>query len=150
MTTEGQERPVEFAEMQATGACNPPRVPGTPFSRDHLLGIFDRALEGGDVDYALRTARNIHPPVDLDRALRLTVGMARGHHPSYALAARRFVSRFAEEEPGATLRNLAQVTDALAVLHVVSEASTQEREEAERGMLRLATQLEEHRTALAT
>ena len=43
-----------------------------------------------------------------------------------------------------------QVADALAVLHVVSEASTQEREEAERGMLRLATQLAQRRTALGT
>ncbi len=125
-------------------------MPGTPFSRDHLLGIFDRALEGQDADHALRTARNIDPPVELDRALRLTVAMARGHHPAYALAARRFVARFAEEEPGASLRNVAQVADALAVLHVTSEASTREREEAERGMLRLATQLEQGRTALGT
>jgi hypothetical protein len=120
-------------------------VSGTPFSRDHLLGIFDRALAEGDADFALRTARNIDPPIELDRALRLVVAMARGHHPSYALAARRFVARFADEESGASLRNVAQVADALAVLHVISEATTRDREEAERGMLRLAAQLEQRR-----
>lgn len=120
-------------------------MPGTPFSRAHLLGIFDRAIAGDDPGFALRTARNIDPPIELDRALRLTVALARGHHPSYVLAARRFVARFAEEAEGVTLRGVAQVADALAVLYVVSEASAREREEAERGMLRLASQLEQNR-----
>lgn len=122
-------------------------MPGTPYSRDHLLGIFDRAVAGGDPDFALRTARNIRPPIELDRALRLTVALARGRHPYYAPAARRFIARFAEEADGASLPNVAQVADALAVLHVGSEASAREREEAERGMLRLASQLEQSRGA---
>lgn len=114
-------------------------MPGTPYSRHHLLGIFDRAVANGDPGFSLRTARNIDPPIELDRALRLTVALARGQHPSYVLAARRFVARYAEEAEAVSLRNVAQVADALAVLYVVSEASAREREEAERGMLRLAT-----------
>jgi hypothetical protein len=121
-------------------------MPGTPYSRDQLLGIFDRAVAGDDPGFALRTARNIDPPIELDRALRLTVALARGHHPSYVLAARRFVARFAAEADGVSLRSVARVADALAALYVVSEASAREREEAERGMLRLAFQLERRRT----
>jgi hypothetical protein len=116
-------------------------MPGTPYGRDHLLGIIDRAIEGGDPDFALRTARNVSPPIELDRALRLTVALARRPHPRYEAAARRFLARFAEEADGASLRNVAQVADALAVLSIISNASTRERQEAERGMLRLAGQL---------
>jgi hypothetical protein len=116
-------------------------MPGTPYSRDHLLGIIDRAIEGGDPDFALRTARNVSPPIELDRALRLTVALARRPHPRYEAAARRFLARFAEEADGASLRNVAQVADALAVLSIISNASSRERQEAERGMLRLAGQL---------
>jgi hypothetical protein len=47
-----------------------------PYSRDHLLSIFDRAIAEGDADFALRTARNIEPPIELDRALRLTIALA--------------------------------------------------------------------------
>jgi hypothetical protein len=50
-------------------------MPGTPYSRDHLLGILDRALAEGDADFALRTARNVDPPIELDRALRLTIAL---------------------------------------------------------------------------
>jgi hypothetical protein len=121
-------------------------MPGTPFSRDHLLGIFDRAVAEPDADYALRTARNIRPPIELDRALRLTIALALRPHPQYAAAAKRFVARFAEEEPGASLRNVAQVADALATLSILSNASTRERQEAERGMRRLADQLEQRRS----
>jgi len=121
-------------------------VPGTPYSRDHLLGIFDRAIGSNDPDFALRTARNIDPPIELDRALRLTVAMALRPHPAYAAAAKRFVARFAEEEPDASLLNVAQVADALATLSIVSNASTRDKQEAERGMLRLAQQLEQRRS----
>jgi hypothetical protein len=117
-------------------------MPGTPFSRDHLLGIFDRALAGGDPEYAMRTARNIDPPIELDRALRLTVALAKRPHPQYDAAARRFVARFAEEAQGVTLRNVAQVADALASLSIISNATARERQEAERAMLRLAEQLQ--------
>jgi hypothetical protein len=120
-------------------------VPGTPFSRDHLLGIFDRALAGHDPDFAMRTARNIEPPIGLDRALRLTVALAKRPHPQYAAAAKRFVGRFADEEPGASLRNVAQVADALATLSILSNAGETDKREAERGMLRLAQQLEHRR-----
>lgn len=117
-------------------------VPGTPFSRHHLLGIFDRALAGGDPEYAMRMARNISPPIEPDRALRLTVALAKRPHPQHDAAARRFVTRFAEEAQGTRLCNVAQVADALACLSIVSNATTLEKQEAERGMLRLAEQLE--------
>jgi hypothetical protein len=120
-------------------------VPGTPFSRDHLLGIFDRGVAEGDADFALRTARNISPPIELDRALRLTIALAKRPHPQYAAAAKRFVARFADEEANASLRNVAQVADALAALSIVSNAGETDKREAERGMLRLAQQLEQHR-----
>jgi hypothetical protein len=118
-------------------------MPGTPFSRDHLLGIFDRAIAEGDADFALRTARNISPPIELDRALRLTIALAKRPHPQYAAAAKRFVVRFADEEPTASLRNVAQVADALATLSIVSNAGAVDKREAERGMMRLAQQLEQ-------
>jgi hypothetical protein len=121
-------------------------VPGTPYSRDHLLGIIDRAIAEGDPEFALRTARNVDPPIELDRALRLTLALAKRPHPQYESAARRFVGRFAEEERRtATLRNVAQVADALAVLAITSNATTREKQEAERGMLMLAHQLEQQR-----
>jgi hypothetical protein len=120
-------------------------MPGTPYSRDHLLGIFDRAIGGNDPDFAMRTARNIDPPIGLDRALRLTIALAKRPHPRYAAAAKRFVARFVEEEPGASIRNVAQVADALACLSIVSNAGESDKREAERGMLRLAQQLE-HKT----
>jgi hypothetical protein len=118
---------------------------GTPFSRDHLLGIFDRAIAEGDADFAFRTARNIDPPLELDRALRLTVALAKRPHPQYDAAARRFVSRFADEAGGVSLRNVAQVADALATLSIISNAGESDRREAERGILRLAQQLEQQR-----
>jgi hypothetical protein len=74
--------------------CEHAFVPGTPFSRDHLLGIFDRALGSNDADFAMRTAWKITPPIELDRALRLTVALVKRPHPKYDAAARRFVSRF--------------------------------------------------------
>ena len=118
-------------------------MPGTPYSRDHLLGIIDRAVGDGDPDLALRTARNVDPPIDLGRALRLTVALSRSRHRNYEAAARRFVARFAEEAGATTtLRNVAQVADALAVLAAVSKATSRERQEAERGMLQLAAQLD--------
>lgn len=120
-------------------------MPGTPFSRDHLLGIFDRAIAEPDADYALRTARNITPPIELDRALRLTIALAKRPHPQYDAAARRFVSRIADEAEGVTLRNVAQVADALATLSIVSNAGETDKRKAERGMLRLAQQLEQQR-----
>jgi hypothetical protein len=120
-------------------------VPGTPFSRDHLLGIFDRAIED-DPDFALRTARNIDPPIELDRALRLTIALALRPHPQFEAAARRFVSRFADEAESVTLRNVAQVADALATLSIVSNAGAADKREAERGMRRLAEQLEQQRS----
>jgi hypothetical protein len=119
-------------------------MPGTPYSRDHLLGIIDRALAEGDADFALRTARNVDPPIELDRALRLTLALAKRPHPQYDAAARRFVARFADAS-GITVRSVAQVADALAVLSIVSNATTRDRQEAERGMLRLADQLEQLR-----
>jgi hypothetical protein len=115
---------------------------GTPYSRDHLLRIIDRALAEGDPEFALRTARNVQPAIELDGALRLTVALAKRPHPQYDAAARRLVSRFAAEADGATLRNIAQVADALAVLSIVSNATAREKQEAERGMLRLADRLE--------
>lgn len=121
-------------------------MPGTPFSRDHLLGIFDRAIAEGDANFALRTARNISPPIELDRALRLTIALALPPHPQFEAAARRFVSRFADEAESVTLRNVAQAADALATLSVVSNAGAADKREAERGMLRLAQQLEQQRT----
>jgi hypothetical protein len=120
-------------------------VPGTPFSRDHLLGIFDRAIAEHDADFALRTARNISPPIELDRALRLTIALAKRPHPQFEAAARRFVSRFAAEAEGVSLRNVAQVADALASLSIVSNAGAADKREAERGMMRLAQQLEQRR-----
>jgi hypothetical protein len=120
-------------------------MPGTPYSRDHLLGIIDRALAEGDADFALRTARNVDPPIELDRALRLTLALAKRPHPRYDAAARRFVARFADEASGITVRSVAQVADALAVLSIVSNATTRDRQEAERGMLHLADQLEQLR-----
>jgi hypothetical protein len=117
-------------------------VPGTPYSRDHLLGIIDRAIAEGDPEFALRTARKVSPPIELDRALRLTLALAKRPHRQYDAAARRFVARFAKEAHGTTLRNVAQVADALAVLAITSNATTREKQEAERGMLRLAEQLE--------
>jgi hypothetical protein len=120
-------------------------MPGTPYSREHLLSIFDRALAEGDADFALRTARNVDPPIELDRALRLTVALALRPHPQFEAAARRFVARFAEEAEGVTLRAIAQVADALAVLSIISNATTRDRQEAERGMRRLADQLEHSR-----
>jgi hypothetical protein len=125
--------------------CEHVFVPGTPFSRDHLLGIFDRAIAEPDADYALRTARNIEPPTGLDRALRLTIALAKRPHPHFNAAARRFVARFADEAEGTTLRGVAQAADALAVLSVVSDATDREKQEAERDMLRLAHQLEQQR-----
>jgi hypothetical protein len=116
-------------------------MPGTPYSRDHLIGIIDRAIAGGDPDFALRTARNVSPPIELDRALRLTVALALRPHPLYEAAARRFVARFAAEATNATLRGVAQVADALAVLSIISNATARDRQEAERGMLRLAGEL---------
>jgi hypothetical protein len=120
-------------------------VPGTPYSRDHLVRIIDRALAEGDPEFAMRTARNVSPPIELDRALRLTVALAKRPHPRYDAAARRFVSRFAAEARGASLGNIAQVADALACLSIVSNATAREKQEAERGMLRLADQLEQQR-----
>jgi hypothetical protein len=118
-------------------------VPGTPFSRDHLLGIFDRAIAEPDADYALRTARNISPPIELDRALRLMIALALRPHPQHEAAARRFVSRFADEAEGVSLRNVAQVADALATLSILSDAGAADKREAERAMRRPAEQLEQ-------
>jgi|GEM_PF-6559924 len=129
----------------AADAATLETMPGTPYSRDHLLRIIDRALAEGDADFALRTARNVSPPIELDRALRLTIALAKRPHPQYDAAARRFVSRFAEEAQGITLRNVAQVADALAALSIVSNVGAADKREAERGMLRLAAQLEQQR-----
>lgn len=120
-------------------------MPGKPYSRDHLLRIIDRALAEGDADFAMRNARNVSPPIELDRALRLTIALAKRPHPQYDAAARRFLARFAEEAEGITLRNVAQVADALAALSIVANATAREKQEAERGMLRLADQLEQQR-----
>ena len=47
-----------------------------------------------------------------------------------------------------TVRDVVQVADALAALSVVSNATERERQEAHRGMLRLARQLEAQRGKL--
>jgi hypothetical protein len=44
-----------------------------------------------------------------------------------------------------SLRNVAQVADALAALSIVSSAGDADKREAERGMRRLADQLEQQR-----
>ncbi|MFN8215154.1 MAG: hypothetical protein U0R71_01020 [Solirubrobacterales bacterium] len=112
--------------------------PGTPYSREHLLAIFDRAVSDRDVDRAFQAGRAA-APLPLDRALRLTVLLGHLGDRRYPIAARRFVARFAvEAEP--TLKQVSKVADALDCIGITDELPML-REGADRALEDLERQL---------
>ena len=89
-------------------------MPGSPYPQPQIAEIVDRAIADGDVERALRWARELKE-VPLDRALALTLALGRTGDRRYARAASRFLVRLLTEvEP--SLLNLKKVVDALDVV----------------------------------
>lgn len=113
-------------------------MPGTPYSRRQLRGIFDRAVGESSLERAWGAARGLSP-LDLPRALALTVLLGRRGDRRYPDCARRFLSRFAvEAEP--TLAQIRKVADALDTLERTRDLPAM-REGADRALEDLARQL---------
>lgn len=87
-------------------------VPGSPYSRSHLLSIIDKAIERRDLDLAWCTAGNLSSQLELDRALRLLVLAGEKEAPSFQPAARRWLVRFITEQRP-TVDQIKRTADAL-------------------------------------
>ncbi len=60
----------------------------------------------------MRYARDVDPPLELDRALRLTVALGISETPVFQAAARRFVARFCSEQKP-SMEQVRKTADAL-------------------------------------
>lgn len=109
-------------------------VPGRPFTRRELTAILDKAIERRDADLALRTAHNLRP-LDLCRALRLTVLLGEREAPRFQAAARRWLVRFIEERRP-TVEQIKRAADALNELLTFIA-----RDDARAALLNLADQI---------
>ena len=110
-------------------------MPGTPFSRSQQLSILDGALKRRDAELAWRTAGNISPQLELDRALLLVILLGEREAPAFQRSARRWLVRFITEHRP-TVVQIKRVSDALNELLTFVA-----RDDAREALERLAEQL---------
>ena len=84
-------------------------------SQGRSYGIFQKAIRRRNVVAALAAAREL-PQLSLDDALELTLLVARKGSPRHPRIAARWLARYLEEDPAATIEEAALATSALGAL----------------------------------
>lgn len=115
-------------------------VPGTPYTRSQQLSILDGALKRRDAELAWRTAGNISPQLELDRALLLVILLGEREAPAFQRSARRWLVRFIDEQRP-TVDQVKRVADALNELLTFIA-----REDAREALENLAEQIRRRRS----
>jgi hypothetical protein len=92
-----------------------PRDGGTSTSQGRSYGIFQKAIKRRNVVAALAAAREL-PQLSLDDALELTLLVAPKDPPRHPRVAARWLARYLEEDPAATIEEAGLAASALLAL----------------------------------
>lgn len=95
--------------------CHRPQEGGAPGAAGHLYAAVQRALKRHNVLVAVAAARDL-PQLSLADAFELTILVARKDPRRHQRVAARWLLRYLEERPSATIEETALVASSLAAL----------------------------------